>query len=1031
MLINIKLDKSFTQCFNSLLGQKDEKTQKLAVLNGFSDSQLNYTDFIDHFSSECTVADATIDSNANVSNKDVCCLETEISKPHLKLLSFNKIFIELNKKYGYPVAAEWLANEINGFFYLHDSYSSSLKPYCIMPQECCPFILNGKRIHCNMTDIYDLIDAPEQTDEANGVSYKRPDNLLVLDYDTNLKKIRYTRVTMVSKKSTDKDFYFVKSHNGCNIITTSDHKFITAEGEVESSSLEEEGNTLYCVDDSSQFTNSIYKYAGLDLTEELGWLVGMYLAEGYEQNGQLSICQSPDSSPAEYSRIIEILDKLGIPYNRYDTSNASFGSSKYIKRYVIRLKNGDNWWERKLKKLFKGRYCNEKRLCEDYCHFNDGFLKGVIAGLIDGDGTINLNSTCMIRMTSRTLINQIREIGLHFGVFFGSRLPYIQSQKAKIRQTKPMYSANVNMNRNRKFFLSLPSIKVRDKFTNFSYDEKFVRKNYVCKFGKIRVRDVEKTYKPSDVVFDLSTESHTFVCNNILVHNCFSYDIERLAKEGLFFISNFNNQPPKHLVTFTDFVGEFVSWVSNRTSGACGLASFLVYSYYFWRKDVEEGYFVKSPEYYRDQEFQRIVYKLNQPYLRVAQAAFTNFSIFDRSYLVELFGGKEFPDGSFMIDAVEDIIEYQKAFMRVVSDIRSMNMMTFPVLTFALLRGDDNKFVDEDFARWCCRHNMKWNDSNFFVSHDITSLSNCCRLVADIKNLGYFNSIGGSALEVGSVKVNTINLARLSYENDREGFFEALKDKTLLCCKTLDVIRHIIRRNSEKGLLPNYTSGIINFKNQYNTIGVIGIYEVLDKYGLVERDELGYVRYTDEALDFAKRLFDTIIAVKDAFCKDRDYMMNIEQIPAERAAAVLMEKDRLFHPSEKYELPLYGNQWIPLAVRTTLQEKAKVSALLDRFCNGGSIAHINLDAPVEDEETAWKLLNYVADCGVNYFAFCVRISACENNHAFYGDVCPHCGSPKVTTYQRIVGYFTPERSYSSVRKREFRLRDWFNVAGGR
>ena len=56
-----------------------------------------------------------------------------------------------------------------------------------------------------------------------------------------------------------------------------------------------------------------------------------------------------------------------------------------------------------------------------------------------------------------------------------------------------------------------------------------------------------------------------------------------------------------------------------------GLPSFLVYSFYFWKKDCEAGFFIKSPEYYRDQEFQRIIYKLNQPYLRVNQSAFTNF----------------------------------------------------------------------------------------------------------------------------------------------------------------------------------------------------------------------------------------------------------------------------------------------------------------------------------------------------------------------------------------------------------------------
>lgn len=216
---------------------------------------------------------------------------------------------------------------------------------------------------------------------------------------------------------------------------------------------------------------------------------------------------------------------------------------------------------------------------------------------------------------------------------------------------------------------------------------------------------------------------------------CFAYDIEKLVTHGLFFIDAFNARPPKHLVTYTDFVAEFISWTSNRSSGACGLPSFLVYSYYFWKRDCENNYYVVSPEYYRDQEFQRIVYKLNQPYIRVNQPSFVNFSIFDREYLEALFGGKTFPDGSFIVDYIDDILEYQKDFMAVVSRIRSENMMTYPVLSYCLLRVG-GKFVDEDFAKWCCRHNMKWNDSNFFVSEDVTSLSNCCRLVSDVKNLG-------------------------------------------------------------------------------------------------------------------------------------------------------------------------------------------------------------------------------------------------------------------------------------------------------
>lgn len=507
---------------------------------------------------------------------------------------------------------------------------------------------------------------------------------------------------------------------------------------------------------------------------------------------------------------------------------------------------------------------------------------------------------------------------------------------------------------------------------------------------------------------------------------CFAYDLEELAKKGLYFIEGFNAEPPKHLVTFTDFVGEFVSYTCNRSSGAVGLPSFLIYSFYFWKKDVDNGYVVDGDRY-RRQEFQRIVYKLNQPYLRSGmQSAFTNFSIFDREYLVALFGSKLYPDETPIISYIDELIEYQKVFMEILSQIRTHNMMTFPVMTISLLR-KNGKFVDEEFAHWANKHNMQWADSNFFISEDVTSLSNCCRLVSNVKELGYFNSIGGTALEVGSIKVNTINLARIAYETiNTTDYLMTLKDRVKLCMRTLDVIRNIIKRNIEKGLLPNYSKGLMHLKNQYNTIGIIGVYEALQHFNMVEYDELGNAKYTEEGKQFVEKIMQIIHKCRNDFTKDKDYSINCEQVPGERAAAILMQKDKLFYPNEKYELPLYGNQWYPLGVQTTLQEKIEISAQFDKACNGGSICHINLDAPLKDEETAWKLLNYIADKGVVYFAFNLRISACKNNHGFYGNICPICGEPVKTTYQRIVGFLTSRDTYSKERKEEFKMRYWYN-----
>lgn len=776
MKINVKLDKDFTREFYDLYYQHGAS---LAALNGFGESQLDYTDFIDNFVDEDTVADASIDGNANVGHKDIVSLENEMSKPHSKLLGFNKIFYELKKEYGLSVAQRWLRAEWTGLFYLHDAYNTTYKPYCFRGDTK---ILTKQGI-------------------------RRLDELV------------------------NKEIYVLGKNHGWEPATV--------------------------------------KHFGKD-----------------------------------------ILWKLT------------------LERYGVR---------------------------------RDIFVTG--------------NHKWFVQAISRYVAMETEQLEP------GMQIPY----------------------------------------NEFGQEDSYEASPWV-------VKSVVNTGIEDDVYCAVVPGSQSFTLDgNILTHNCYAYDIEDLIHKGMYFVDNFNAQPPQHLVTYTDFVSEFISWCCNRTSGAVGVPSFLIYSYYFWQKDVKSGFYQKSPEYYRDQEFQRIIYKLNQPFLRGGiQSAFTNFSIFDRPYLEALFGGKEYPDGTFIIDYIEELIEYQKAFMNVLSNIRAQNMMTFPVMSFSLLK-QNGKFVDEPFAKWCCRHNMKWADSNFFISDDINSLSNCCRLKSNIKDLGYFNSIGGTALEVGSIKVNTINLARISYEYPEEQYFTALKERVVLCLQVLDRIRHIIRRNVEKGLLPNYSLDILSMESQYNTIGIIGIYETLQKYGYTYKDEFGYTYYSDEGIEFAKKILKTIHEVKDEFAKGKDYMINIEQIPGERAAYILMGKDKYFYPNEAYELPLYGNQWIPLGVKTTIQEKVKLSAILDDACSGGSIAHINLDAPLTDFDTAWQLLNYVSDAGVTYFAFNLRISACEKNHGFYGDVCPICGGTKTTSYQRIVGFLTPERTYSKERKEEFQMRDWFTI----
>lgn len=507
---------------------------------------------------------------------------------------------------------------------------------------------------------------------------------------------------------------------------------------------------------------------------------------------------------------------------------------------------------------------------------------------------------------------------------------------------------------------------------------------------------------------------------------CWANDLTRLATEGLFFLNGYNNQGPKHLTTYFDDVIEFVSYLSNRQSGAVGLPNVIVWAYYFWKHDVENGYYIKDADYYLRQCFQKFIYRLNQPFLRIDQAAFTNVSVFDRNYVEALFGGMEFPDGSFAIDQIEEIINCQKIFMEVVSEVRSENMFTFPVLTYSLLY-KDGKFVDEEFARWASDHNIKWMDSNFFVSDNVGVLSNCCRLLSDTSKLDAFiNSIGGTALSIGSCRVSTINLMRIAYESkfNKKKYLDILADRTLLDCKALTSMRYILKKNIEKGLLPNYQDGAVELSKQFCTIGILGLYEVIESFGMIVEDEFGCKSYTQEGLDFACQIMDTINNVKDTF--ECDFTFNVEAIPAENCAGVICTADNLLYEQDKYFI--YSNQWIPLKEKCTIQEKCRLGSILDKKCGGGAIAHINIENRFSTKEEAWDMLNYVAQQGVIYFAFNGKISVCKHKHAFIGTkTCPRCGEPVADTYTRVVGFYTPVSSYQKIRKQEFDQRKWYDV----
>ncbi len=127
MNIELKLTKDFERFLEEL---KRKYGEDFEYINGIHPSQLDFSEFIDNFVDKKTLADASIDPNANANNRDIRSFMTEKAKSEDKLFGLNKIFSTMKKQWGLRTAKQWFEQEFSKGFYLNDSTTASYFPYC-------------------------------------------------------------------------------------------------------------------------------------------------------------------------------------------------------------------------------------------------------------------------------------------------------------------------------------------------------------------------------------------------------------------------------------------------------------------------------------------------------------------------------------------------------------------------------------------------------------------------------------------------------------------------------------------------------------------------------------------------------------------------------------------------------------------------------------------------------------------------------------------------------------------------------------
>ena len=499
---------------------------------------------------------------------------------------------------------------------------------------------------------------------------------------------------------------------------------------------------------------------------------------------------------------------------------------------------------------------------------------------------------------------------------------------------------------------------------------------------------------------------------------------------------------PKNLDSFCGMYINLIFATSAMFAGACATSEFLLYFDYFARKEWGNSYYLKPDMVITTsscirqktiksqihQYFQQVIYSINQPAAaRGLQSAFVNFSYFDKSFFEGMFGDFYFPDGT---KPTWDSLNWlQKEFMMWFNEERLKTIITFPVESFALVY-QDGHFLDQENADFVAAELARGHSFFVYISDTVDSLSSCCRLKNMVQTKEFNFTNGNMGVQTGSKSVITLNLNRIvqdkckeSNPKDKEIWKEEMKEYLI---NILDRIYKYHTAYNEllwdmynADLLPVYKAGFIDLNKQYLTIGLNGLNQAAEFMEITCNDNEDYS-------EFCQFIFGTI-KEQNAIHKTKKLTFNTEQVPAESLAIKNYNWDKADGYWVPNDINLYASYiFKPNDPTLSVLEKLRLHGnnYIGDYLDGGAAAHINLSEHLTEEQYK-KLLKYAAEVGCQYFTFNIPNAECDDcgfiaKQPF--DVCPKCGSKRVSLWDRVIGYLTKIKNWSDGRQKEQKIR---------
>lgn len=514
---------------------------------------------------------------------------------------------------------------------------------------------------------------------------------------------------------------------------------------------------------------------------------------------------------------------------------------------------------------------------------------------------------------------------------------------------------------------------------------------------------------------DLAAEYNRQIeAHEIYVHDetslkpyCTSISMYPFLLDGLTKLGG-ESKAPKHLASFCGSFVNLVFAISSQFAGAVATVEFLMYFDYFARKDLGDDYLTTHASEINN-HLQHVVYAINQPAAaRGYQSVFWNISLYDKPYFDSMFGTFVFPD--FSAPSWESLSKLQRHFLSWFNKERETAVLTFPIVTAAMLTKDDQP-ADESFADMCADALAEGNSFFIYMSESADSLASCCRLRNEISDNTFSYTLGAGGVSTGSINVITINMNRL-VQDGRD-----LKTEVEKIQKYQVAYRKLMEYYMADGMLPVYDAGFISLDKQFLTLGVNGMVEAAESQGINASNNDAYKQFVASML---KIIYDTNKEGK----AQHGYLFNTEFVPAENLGVKNAEWDA--KDGYKVGRDCYNSYFYVVEDENTnaMDKLILHGSDMIRYLDGGSALHLNL----EQKMTKAGFLNLfaaAAKAGCNYWCVNIKITICnecEHIDKKTLQACAACGSHDIDYGTRVIGYLKRVSAFSAARQTEEHLR---------